>query len=149
MVCRPLEFHGGLNQDSLAFITHQHRFYNEASPRATGIGTLFQWKLNSNEFSERSVYTRCDITARCRCAIDKWHQKLVPKKSRGLFTLGSIWHDIAVRHNDVLPETAPASILSHQLGNITHNSISKPLEVPLLISPGKLSVQLLCHEHRA
>ena len=54
-----------------------------------------------------------------------WHWNLRFKEiNRVVYTR----RDIAGRHNNLLPEMAPASILSRQLGDITQNFITKPLE---------------------
>ena len=53
------------------------------------------------------------------------------QRNQYMFTLGTIWHDIAGHHNDAPPamRMAPAPILSCHFGDIGPNPITKPEEV--------------------
>ena len=71
---------------------------------------LTHWSYCSLALSHRSkgTFTVGAISWR------HWRWKWVTKIWTGLFTLGTIWRDVTGRHDDVLPEMAPAPILSRQ-----------------------------------
>ena len=62
-----------------------------------------------------SVYTRRDIAARCRGAMDAENglQRNQPVCQQGRLH-GAIWRDVTGRHNDAPPEMFPAHILSRR-----------------------------------